>query len=124
ETAASGDGVPKPRIVLPHPAPVLTAQFSPDGVSVLTGALDGTAQLWDAATGEARGTPQRNPGAVVAAAVAPDGRTVATGSVVRDPVTPQTTSGETRLWDAATGRQVGRPLSHPGRVTALTFSPD
>jgi WD40 repeat protein len=90
---------------------------------VLTGAADGTARLWDAATGEAQGPPLSNPGTVVAAAFAPDGRAVATGSVLIQPATGKVVRSQTCLWDAE-GRIIGRPLSHPGIVTALAFSPD
>ena len=29
-----------------------------------------------------------------------------------------------RLWDAATGRPIGRPLPHPDQIKAVAFSPD
>jgi hypothetical protein len=54
--------------------------FSPDGNAILTGSADGTAQLWDAATGKPVGTPFRHKNWVFAAVFSPDGRTVLTGS--------------------------------------------
>ena len=47
-------------------------------------------------------------------AFSPDGETVITGSDDRT----------ARLWDAATGRPVGPPLTHRGTVCAVAFSPD
>jgi len=47
-------------------------------------------------------------------AFSPDGKTVLTGSA-------DTTS---RLWDAATGKQIGPPMRHPDWVHAVAFSPD
>ena len=47
-------------------------------------------------------------------AFSPDGTTVITGSYDR----------KARLWDAATGRQLGQPLMHPDGVRAVAFSPD
>jgi tetratricopeptide (TPR) repeat protein len=47
-------------------------------------------------------------------AYSPDGKTVLTGS--RD--------NTARLWDAATGRPLGPPMAHQGRVVAVAFSPD
>jgi hypothetical protein len=51
---------------------------------------------------------------VYAVAFSPDGRTILAGSYDRT----------VRLWEAATGRPVGAPLSHPGYVMAVAFSPD
>ena len=53
-------------------------------------------------------------GSVFAVAFSPDGKTVLTGS---DDKTA-------RLWDAATGRPIGEPLTHQGSVYAVAFSPD
>jgi WD40 repeat protein/serine/threonine protein kinase len=55
-----------------------------------------------------------HPGWVQAVAFSPDGRTVLTGG----------DDHTARLWDAATGRAVGRPLRHRGAVVAVAFSPD
>ena len=47
-------------------------------------------------------------------AFSPDGKTVITGSW----------DNTARLWDAATGRPLGPPLTHRGMVHAVAFSPD
>ena len=65
--------------------------ISPDGKSILTGGLDGTAQLWSAATGTASGAVMSHRNRVNGVAFSPDGKTVAT---VSDDKTAQ-------LWDAA-----------------------
>jgi tetratricopeptide (TPR) repeat protein len=44
----------------------------------------------------------------------PDGKTILTGGDVKT----------ARLWDAATGQPIGRPLEHQGAVSAESFSPD
>ena len=80
----------------------------------MTGSFDGTARLWDAATGQPIGQPMRHAGEVHAVAFCADGKLVATGSFDR----------MARFWDAATGQPSGRPLSHGGLVHGLAFSPD
>ena len=47
-------------------------------------------------------------------AFSPDGKTVLTGS----------SDKTARLWDAATGRPLGLPMTHQDRVSAVAFSPD
>jgi WD40 repeat protein/tRNA A-37 threonylcarbamoyl transferase component Bud32 len=57
----------------------------------------------------------------LAAAFSPDGRTLVTGGGEGEgPNLP----GDARLWQAATGRAIGRPLRHGGLVYAVAFSPD
>jgi WD40 repeat protein len=51
---------------------------------------------------------------VFAVAFSPDGKTVITGSADKT----------ARLWDAATGNPLGRPLQHEKQCLAVAFSPD
>jgi WD40 repeat protein len=88
--------------------------FHPDGKLVLTAFLDGSVQLWNAATGEPHGQVMKHGKEVESFAFSPDGKLLATAS--RDLTV--------RLWDTATCKQVSEPLRHPEPVSALTFSPD
>src|SRR5205807_33988 len=73
---ASGKAVfPTP---LQHDGSVFSMAFSPDGKVLLTGCWDGTACLWDVATGH-RLRALEHAKAVCAVAFSPDGKTVLTG---------------------------------------------
>jgi WD domain, G-beta repeat len=63
-----------------HDSYIFSAQFSPDGRSVVTASKDGTARLWDAATGVPIGEPMQSNEAVYAAEFSPDGKRVVTAS--------------------------------------------
>jgi tetratricopeptide (TPR) repeat protein len=91
---------------------VTAVAFSPDGKTALTGSEDGTARLWDVATGRPVGEPMRHEGKVEAAAFSPDGRTALTAA------------HDARLWDVATCRPLGAAMHHDNGVSAAAFSPD
>jgi hypothetical protein len=66
------------RQCLRHQERVSGVAFSPDGTRLVTGCVDGTAQIWDAATGQPIDDALRHGGAVTAVAFSPDGRHLAT----------------------------------------------
>jgi WD40 repeat protein len=59
-------------------------------------------------------TVLHQPGQVRAAGLSPDGTMLVTGAADKT----------ARLWEAATGKPLGRPLRHQGEVRAVAFSPD
>ncbi len=97
-----------------HRDSVHDARFSPDGRRFVTASQDGSAVVWDTATGKPVGVPLMHGGAVVAAAFGPDGARVITASH----------DGTARVWDAASGRPICAPLKHEGRVHGAAFAPD
>ena len=101
------------QLCLPHPGSVLAVAVSPDGRTIVTGGADGTARLWDTATGRALGAPLAHGAPVRAAAFRPGSRTFATAS-----------GATVQFWDSADGHRLGSPLSAPGNVLALAFSKD
>ncbi|MGA8448412.1 MAG: hypothetical protein WB766_24975 [Roseiarcus sp.] len=88
--------------------------FSPDGARVATGSSDGTARLWDAATGAAIETLTGHNLLINAVAFSPDGKQLLTGSF----------DNTARLWDLATGETVATLVGHKDYVWAVAFSPD
>jgi WD40 repeat protein len=97
-----------------HQGPVHRAAFSPDGKLVVTAGADGTARVWDSASGKlvsdlvSHGEGSSD---VVDAVFSPDGRRVATASTDRT----------ARLWDPVTGGQVGKTMNHEGAVLRVGF---
>jgi WD40 repeat protein len=97
-----------------HEKAVTSAQFSPDGLRVVTASFDGTARLWDAASGKPIGEPIKHGQELFSAQFSPDGQRVVTASL----------DGTARLWDAATGKAIGEPMKHGLPVFSAQFSPD
>jgi WD40 repeat protein/tRNA A-37 threonylcarbamoyl transferase component Bud32 len=92
----------------------ISAAYSPDGTRIVTADVDGTALVWDAATGEPRSPPLPHGGVIYRVAFSPDGARVLT-------------AGEdqlVRVWDAATGKRLMPPLRHRSRVPDARFSAD
>jgi len=94
--------------------------FSPDGTVLATADADGTARLWNPATGQAIGPPlAAGPGGgLTGVAFSPDGTRLATAGA----------DGTVRLWNPATGQTIGLPLAADigpgGGVNGVAFSPD
>ncbi len=99
---------------LKHEHRVQALALSPDGRSLVT-ASDGTAQLWDAASGKAIGNPQVFDDSIWSVAFSPDSRRVVVG----------TNHGSGRLavlLDAGTGLRVDAPKSHEDGISAIAFA--
>jgi WD40 repeat protein/serine/threonine protein kinase len=106
-----------PFMVQGDPNPVNSVAFSPDGKTVVSGAYG--LRLWDAATGKTlvvfKFLMAGQAVYVRSVAFSPDGKTVSSGS----------DDNTVRLWDVATGQQIGEPLTgHKGPVNSVAFSPD
>src|SRR5579863_1471454 len=102
------------RLIRGHAGMVADVAFAPDGLVIVTGSHDGTARMWEVATGAPLRTLAGHAGGVYAVAFSPDGRRIATAS-----------SDETaRVWDAASGTLLVTLAGHYGGALDVAFSPD
>ena len=98
-----------------HTADINSVAFSPDGHLVVTASTDGTARVWDAATGASRGELRGHSGSVNSASFSPDGKFIVTAG----------SDATVRLWDAGRFdhvRQIGG--TYPKPVSSAEYSPD
>ena len=95
-----------------HTADLWSVAFSLDGKYLVTGSSDGTARLWDLATGETVHIFEGHSGQVGEVKFSPDGKTLLVGS-----------AQAAHLWDVASGQllQVFTEIKGGGSVA---FSPD
>jgi WD40 repeat protein/serine/threonine protein kinase len=97
-----------------HRSTVWSASWSPDGTRLATGSDDGTAKVWDAASGREPLTLRGYAGPVYSVAWSPDGTRLATGSQ----------DGTAKVWDAASDRDPRTLEGHACEVTSVSWSPD
>ncbi len=99
---------------------IVNCALSFDSQLLATASYDGTARIYDAATGRevhvlrAAGGAVGDQSVVWSVAFSPDGTRLATGSKDR----------RIRLWDVATGRELITLTRHAGTVMCLAWSPD
>ena len=98
---------------LVHAGRVRHVGYSPDGSSIATASADGTACVWDAATG-ARRFVLKHDGPLTWVAFHPDGSRLATAAE----------DGTVRMWSAADGKPLEWRLPVGAVVDHLAFSPD
>ena len=121
--AATGNPVGVP---IEERAYVSSVAVSPDGKCIISGSWDHAVRIWDVTTGQAVGKPlEGHTGAAWKVAVSPDGKYIVSGSGEN----PDSASGQpdntVRLWDAATGKPIGAPLTgHTDLVLSVAVSPD
>jgi WD40 repeat protein len=104
----------EPTTTLKCAVQVCEAAFSPDGRRLLTACVDGSAQVWETATGKPIGRPLRQGSNIEKTSFSPDGSRVVLAC----------TGATARVWNAATGEPVTPPLRHSFRVMSAAFSSD
>jgi serine/threonine-protein kinase len=115
------------RVLQGHTAPVLCAAFSPDGLRVVSGSMDGTVRIWNADTGTQLQCLEGHQDPVVAVAFCANDKRVLSGSggirQEEDGKWTKSSDHSIRLWDAETGKELHRFRGHPGGVTCIAVAP-
>jgi WD40 repeat protein len=92
---------------------VKSLAFSPDGVVLAAGCVDGSVVIWETAARRARATLRGHAGIVNGLAFSPDGRSLATAGH----------DGTLCVWDLATGR-LHNSARGASSIRSVAFSPD
>ena len=98
-----------------HKGAVQVVTFAPDGKRVATASWDGTAGVWDAATGRQLLSLQHGPQnqRITAVSFSPNGALLATAG----------TDGTAQVWDVANGQRLGSPMTFtPTAMNGVVFS--
>jgi WD40 repeat protein len=102
------------RTLTGHTKAVWDVTFSPDGRLLVTSGSDGTARMWDPATGEQLRVLAAHQDGVSGVAFSPDGNLLATAGADRT----------ARVWDPVTGKQIRTLTGHEEWLFGVAFSPD
>jgi len=97
-----------------HSKAVFSVAYSPDGQRLVSGSFDGTAKIWDLASGRELVTLKGHSAEIRSVAYSPDGRRIVTGSY----------DHTARVWDAGSGRELCKLEGHRAQVLFASFSRD
>jgi len=93
---------------------VFSVAFNRDGTRLVTGNAFGVLRIWNLIQNKYVGKPILHEDSIQAAAYGPEGFRILTQ-----------TDGAVQVREAATGRPIGRPFSHPPHdIATIAFSPD
>ena len=106
-----------------HPNFIYSLDFSPDGTRIVSSSIDGTAKVWDVASGQETLTLKGDKVAesfepIWSVAFSPDGDRIVTGGGGGG------AGGKVKLWNARTGQQTQTLRGHSKAVQCVAFSLD
>jgi len=97
-----------------HTAEVIKLAFNSDGTRLASASGDGTVRIWDMKSGEVA-VLKGHTGGVCCVAFSPDGRSLASASGE---------SGELKIWDALTARELPPLIGHTDHIRSVVYSPN
>lgn len=97
-----------------HSGAVYSVAYDHEGKRLVTASEDGTARIWDAATGREKIILLGHTGDVYSASFSPNGQLIATGGADKT----------VRIWSADTGKLIRILDKHADIVYSVAFSPD
>ncbi|MCB0712766.1 MAG: WD40 repeat domain-containing protein [Ignavibacteriae bacterium] len=103
-------------IVVPENLVLLQVQFSPDGTMLVSGALDGTAQIWNLNTGSIESQIASPTSSIAVVGYSPDGRTIVVGNDEVD--------GDITLWDVTEKRKRSTYQIHSEGIRYVEYARD
>jgi WD40 repeat protein len=102
--------------------------ISPDVKRIAGRAVDNTMKAWDLVTGQETLTLKGETNNIRCVTYSPDGKRLASGHGLSSRearnLGVQPSSGEVRIWDAVTGREIISLNGHAESVSRVVFSPD
>ncbi|MFO0574287.1 MAG: protein kinase [Polyangia bacterium] len=111
EAVMTGGEIQPPML---HQGRALTLTLSAQGERAVTGSDDGTAKVWELASGHEIATLKAHSSAISTVAFDPSGRSLVTGG----------SDGKIFVWDAASYTLRGEIRGHSADIHTITFSPD
>lgn len=103
-----------PLVLRGHSDAIIAIAYVPDSSTLTTASNDGTARIWNAATGAPIALLKGHSAGLTAVAYSPNGRQIATAS--RDHTA--------RIWNSSSGAVIATLQGHRADLTMVTFSPD
>jgi WD40 repeat protein len=109
--------------VLRHGDVVRSVAFSPAGNAIASGCDDKKVRLWECETGKERLALKGHTWGVGPVTFSSDGKILASGTAVIDQNAEGFVSGEVKLWDVNTGKELRTLKGHSFAVSSLAFPP-
>jgi len=97
-----------------HSGGLPSIAYSPDGKTFVSGSMDSTIKLWDAATGNCLRTMAGHTDSVADVMYSPDGKYIVSGSWDKT----------VKIWDSSTGMCIRTLTGHTSEVRTVAWSPN